>query len=403
MLRLAFRNLFRQKLRASLTLGAVSTGVAALILAAGFVEDALFQLRESVIHSQLGHLQLYRAGFSASGGRNPYDFLIDNVDEAAALARSAPYATGVLRRLSFSGLLSNGRADLPVLGEGVEPGGEAKLGTAVGIVAGRQLRDADLDGVLIGEGLSQSLRVGPGDRVTILASSREGALNTADLEVVGVFRSSSREFDAAAVRLPLRSAQDLVGTEAVNAIVVSLDETANTPQAQKWLQTHTQAAGLEVKTWDELADFYNATAALYRRQFGVLQFIILVLVVFGVASSVNMSAFERIGEFGTMMAAGTRRSAIVSLLVTENFLLGLAGSIIGAAFGVVLAAAISWVGIPMPPPPNSTAGYTAFVRIVPVEVAWASAIGVAAVLLAAILPARRLTRTPIVEALQRNV
>ena len=401
--RFAARNLFRHKLRAALTLGAVAAGVAALILAAGFVQDSLLQLRESVIRSQLGHLQVHRPGFDASSVGNSYEFLMYDPEAVVQIIRSAPHVTAVLKRLSFSGLISNGRSDLRAFAEGVEPSAEEQLGTAMTITRGRQLKDGDRDGVLVGEGLANALRIGPGDMVTILASTGQGALNSADVKVVGVFRSYSREFDAASVRLPLVLAQEIAATDAVSAIVVSLDDTESTIPVYRWLQRRLGAAELEVSTWQDLAEFYRSTEALYERQFAVLRFIILVLVVFSVASSVNMSAFERVGEFGTLMATGVRRGAVSRLLLLENLFVGLFGSAMGAVAGILIAVAVSAVGIPMPPPPNASVGYTAYIRVVPAEVAFSAAIGLIAVMLAAILPAIRVPRVPIVDALRRNV
>jgi putative ABC transport system permease protein len=72
-------------------------------------------------------------------------------------------------------------------------------------------------------------------------------------------------------------------------------------------------------------------------------------------------------------------------------------------FGVLLALAISAVGIPMPPPPNANSGYDAYIRIVPDVLASAFLIGVVATTLAALLPAARATRTPVVDALRANI
>ena len=80
----------------------------------------------------------------------------------------------------------------------------------------------------------------------------------------------------------------------------------------------------------------------------------------------------------------------------------MAGSLIGVVLGVALAAVISAIGIQMPPPPNSDLGYTAQIRIVPLEVALAFAVGMAATVAASVLPAWRATRTPLVEALRQN-
>ena len=79
-------------------------------------------------------------------------------------------------------------------------------------------------------------------------------------------------------------------------------------------------SGLEVKTWIELNDFYEKTVEMYKGQFGVLQLIILVMVLLSVANSVNMSIFERTGEFGTMMALGNRRSQMFRLIIVENLI-----------------------------------------------------------------------------------
>ena len=88
------------------------------------------------------------------------------------------------------------------------------------------------------------------------------------------------------------------------------------------------------------------------------------MVLLSVANSVNMTAFERVGEFGTMMALGNTRGRVFRLIVAENIVLGLFGGLAGIVIGVVLAQVISIIGIPMPPPPNADVGYIAHVRIV---------------------------------------
>ena len=69
----AFRNIFRNRERTFLTLSAIAFGTAAMILSGGFVEDAIFQLREGYIRGFTGHLQLYRKGFNSEGAARPFD------------------------------------------------------------------------------------------------------------------------------------------------------------------------------------------------------------------------------------------------------------------------------------------------------------------------------------------
>jgi putative ABC transport system permease protein len=158
-----------------------------------------------------------------------------------------------------------------------------------------------------------------------------------------------------------------------------------------------------VKTWDELAEFYNSTAALYQRQFGFLQLIILVMVLLSVANTVNMSLHERTAEFGIMRALGRTGRSVFALAVVETAVLGVIGAALGVVAGIILALVISAIGIPMSPPPNSESGFTAGIRVVPWVIAVAFASGVIATIGASLLPARHLARLPVVDALRRGV
>ena len=403
MITIALRNVLRQKTRTAVTLAAIVCGVAGLILGGGWVNDIFAQLGEALIHSQSGHLQVYKQGFYAAGSRAPEKYLIASPDEIKQRIASSTGVENVMARLNFSGLLNNGRTDLPIVGEGVEPGKEAALGSFVSITKGRKLADQDAFGMEVGQGVAQALKLSPGDRVTLLANALEGALNSLDVEVIGVFQSYSNEYDARAVRIPLAAAQELLGTKGANALVVSLKKTADTSRVATDLKAQLGASGLEVKTWVELNDFYEKTVELYKRQFGVLQLIILIMVLLSVANSVNMSVFERVGEFGTMMSLGNRSNQVFGLILTESVVLGLIGSGLGVALGVVLALAISAVGIPMPPPPNANLGYTARIQIVPSTLLMSFVIGFSATVIASILPARRVSRIPVVDALRQNI
>lgn len=400
MLKLALRNIFRQRARTALTLAAVALGVASLILSGGFIEDILVQLRESTIRSQLGHMQIYRRGYWESGGQQPLEFLIQKPEIVERALEHLPGVAVHTRRLNFSGLLTNGRGSLPILGEGVEPRQEARIGSAMTLLSGHALREADEFGILLGEGLAKAMQLKVGDSVNLVLNTREGAMNTLDFRVVGVFRTLSKDYDARAVRIALRAAQSLTATEGVNAVVVLLKDTALTSRVSRELKAQLPQE-LEVKPWYDLADFYQNTAALYQRQFGVLQVIIVVMVLLSVANSVNMTLHERTLEFGIMRALGRTGRHVFRLALLEMGLMGATGSLLGVAIGIVLALAVSSIGVPMPPPPNSETGFTAAIRVVPMIVALAFLLGLASAVLASLLPARKVARIPVVEALRR--
>lgn len=402
MFKLAFRNIFRQKTRSLLTLVAIVLGVAGLVLSGGFVEDVFYQLREATIHSHLGHIQVYHSGYSSEGRRDPFGYLInDPAGLASELAAHAEIAD-VLPRLTLSGLLSTGKADMPVLSEAGDADRESRLGRFITLTAGRALTSSDYNGMMLGQGVATRLNVVPGDEVTLLMNTPEWGLNSMDFTVTGIFQTISKDYDDNAVRINIEVARELTGIDAVHALVLALDDTEATDQVADRLRAQLPGVEFEVRTWLELADFYTKTVDLYDRQFKVLQLIVLVMVLLSVANSVNMAVFERIGEFGTLKALGDNTSHIFRLVVIENFMLGVMGAVAGIGIGVLLAWAISSVGIPMPPPPNTNTGYTALIRVTPQVVLLAFTVGLFATVLASLLPARRVSEIPVATALREN-
>ena len=135
----------------------------------------------------------------------------------------------------------------------------------------------------------------------------------------------------------------------------------------------------------------------------MLRLIILLMVLLSVANSVNMTIFERTREFGTMIALGTAPAEVFRAVLIECTVIGGIGALLGVALGCALAVLISSVGIPMPPPPNANLGYTAMIRLVPSQVLTAGAVGFLATCLAAIRPARRVSRMDVVVALRHGI
>jgi len=398
----ALRNVFRQRLRSAGTLAAISLGVAGLILAGGFVQDIFVQLGEAVIHSQSGHIQIARKGYREGRTRAPEAYLIDKPDALKQQVAQVPGVNLALARLGFTGVINNGKRDLGIIGEGVEPAAESELGTYLQYVEGRALSNADQDGIVLGQGVAKSLGLKAGDRVNLVISLAQGAVNTLDFEVVGVFQSFSKDFDARAVRIPLTAARSLMDNSAAHLLVLLLERTEDTDRVIAKLRQTLGSQNYELASWRELSDFYDKTLQLYDRQFGVLRLIILLMVLLSVANSVNMTLFERTREFGTMLALGNRPRAVFQLILTESAMLGLIGSLLGVLFGCLAAWIISAIGIPMPPPPNANIGYTAFIRLLPMDVLNAALIGAVATCLAAVLPARRISRMHVVDALRQG-
>ncbi len=396
---LGLRNLLRNRIRTAITLGAIVFGVCGLIVSGGFVRDIFIQLAEALIHSQSGHAQVGREEIFGAGSRSPERYLLKDPELLRKQLLADPDVKDVMARITFSGLLNNGKTDYAIIAEGVEPDRELALGTHLRVLAGRMLKDSDRFGAMLGEGVAAAMHLAPGDQATLVVSTLDGATNTLDIEVVGVFQSFSKDYDARSVRISLGAAQDLLLTKGVGKLVISLHSTDATDAFINRMKP--QLAGdLRIFDWRILNDFYQKTVDIYQQQFGFLQAMVMLMVCLSVINTLNMSLLERGWEFGTMRALGNRSRTIVSLIVVESLVLGVVGATLGVVLGVLLALLISGVGIPMPPPPNAEIGYDAYIRIVPLVLLQSWVVGILATLLASLYPAFRSSRVPIIDALR---
>ncbi len=102
------------------------------------------------------------------------------------------------------------------------------------------------------------------------------------------------------------------------------------------------------------------------------------------------------------MALGVRRRTILGLFIWEGAVLGLAAAVLGVGSAVLLGEFISWVGIPMPPPPGMARGYTGEIEISMELAADGFLLAFFTTLIASLLPAWKASRMNIVDALRHQ-
>lgn len=400
LLSLILRNLLRQRRRAAIAIGSVAAGIAALVVADGYLAWMFLDFREATIASQYAHLQITRPSYHEEGRADPARFLLPS-DEAAAAIAQAPHVKSWGPRLAVTGLISRGESTLAFIGEGYAPGRDLTDDRALRILAGRRLVSGDSDHVLLGVGLARQLGAQPGDVLVLLVDNPKSGLAAIEATVAGVFESVSRAYDDAAVLMPITTARRLLKTQGAHAWFVYLDDTRHVEEAARFLRQAFPASVFEVRRWSDLAEFYRRAVDLFAQQLLVLRVIVVAIILLGIANTMMMTVMERTGEIGTLMALGLRRGRILRQFLAEGALIG----IIGGGCGILLAVAVS-VGfdlaqIEMPPPPSLTRGYLARVLIAPSSVMSALTLAVASTILAAAYPAWKASRMVIVDAIRQ--
>ena len=396
----AIRNIGRNRRRSAAILSLIAFGSAALLVAGGYAAANFSGLRERTIRNGVGHLQI------GAQTTDDTDVPLPNGLQDVETLRRAVLEDGRVRaaaaRIDFTGLASNGDRSVAVIGRGVEPDQEyARAQFAPTMTAGRRVAAGEAHEAMVAARLAQSLALAPGDRLTLMAATVDGAINGIDTTIVGIYTTGVRELDERSLVVRLDTAQALLATTRVSKLVVVLNRTEDTTATRAALlgRLGADGRGLSIQTWSDLAPFYHQVRALFSGIFAFLGVIITALVVLSAGNAMTMTVMERVREIGTLMAVGTSRLRIMTMFVVEGLTLGAIGGALGLALGYALARGLTAAGIQMPPPPTFTKGFPLHIEVVPTLYASVFVVMVLTLGIAAVLPAARAARLRITDAL----
>jgi len=335
-LRLALRNLARNRRRTAITASTVAFSVLIIQFVMALLLGIERQSFDNLIRYQTGHAKIFAAGYFAKRDELP---LGQTLVELPALERQALAVDGVAAvtpRLSFQARLSDGREQIPALGIGIDLAGSDTDVFSIdrAVTAGRFLVQGD-EAVLLGGGLAELFGVSVGDWITVLVRTRSGAFEALDLPIEGLVGTGNPAIDRGGVLLPLALAQRMLGLEArATELAVRFEDGASEPAVLARLASALPAGeGLEVRDWRAQESDFMSLVRAKRSGSAVIFAIFLILGMVGVTNTVLMAAYERTREIGMLMAMGLRAGGVRRLFLMEGALIG--G--LGAAIGTVLA------------------------------------------------------------------
>lgn len=395
---LGLRNVLRHPRRTVITASAVALGVVFMTVAAGFLDFTFTGLRQSIVYSGLGHVQLLPR---ATDGRARVG--AELVERATAYLRTNGAVEHVAPRLELQGLISAGTHTLTFSGVGVDARVEPKIRALTTFTAGEWFSGSErMPRVLLGSGLASRLEVRPRDVASLVTYSDRGRLTAADVQVAGIFESGVIEYDARAVIIPLATAQDLMETSAFTSLAVTVYDAAAAAEVGGALAHWLAIAGADVRIarWDELSPVYASVVNLYRWILDVFLVIVTIVVVLGIANTMSMSVLERVAEIGVLRALGFSAIRVMLMFLVEAAAIGGLGALAGIVLGVASCLGLSSLGIDMPPPPGHSQGYVAEVHVMPAAFAAAAAIAIVSAVIAGVGPSLRAVRREVSDVLR---
>ena len=405
-MKLAIRNILRNKRRSFVTLLAIGVGFSAISLFHGYVSNTYSGLRESAIRGEgLGHLTIYKAGWLEKGKLDPerYMFSKTEIEKITKLVTEENEVILATPQIQVAGIVSNGSISTIFMAQGIVPRDDRTIKGAWAAfrpVKGEGLHEKKPYGVEIAQDLAKHLNLTPGKDGVVMATTLSGQMNAMDIQVAGVYNSGSDATNDKYMRFTFDFAQSLFDTKTAERIVVLLEDWEKTEKMRALLLTKLTNAGnaCEIKTWNELSLFYSKVRGMFDMIFLFLFSIILVIVVMSTVNTMGMAVLERTREIGTLRALGLKRRGTSLLFAMEGGLLGLFGSFIGVVLHVSVWAVIRALS-PTYTPPGSSTPVPLIVDLVPQTLFVLMLCLIFLSLSAAIIPARRAAKQNVVDAL----
>jgi len=329
---LAWRSVWKNKRRTVLTLLTVVIGSAMIIFLNAFATGGHEQMIEDAVSTNTGHIQIHEKGFWDNRGTD-YAFQAD--EGLLKLLESDSRIKSFSRRIHAAGLLSCRDTTVGAMIQAVDPARENEVTDLHRhIIEGRFLDENDTTSVVLGAVLARNLGVKPGGKIALISQGFDGSIAAEKLTVVGLFNSGNPEYDQSLMIMPFAQAQQtftMMGY--INAITIHLKSPAYTDAVRDHIRRHVDTGALEVMGWDGLMPELVQFIVMDDIGAYIFDFILFMVVAFGILNTIQMSVFERIREFGVMLAIGTRPGQVTAIVIFESLFISIIGVVLGMALG----------------------------------------------------------------------
>ena len=301
-------------------------GIAVLALYKGMMKSRI----RTVIDAEVGHLQLHDSSF-----KKDYEpkFIIKNGDKIMTSIAAIPEIKFVAPRSIANGMLATTTGSTGVQINGVIPAKEYIVSQLkIKIIEGNLFDPMKRNEIMIGKKLAKKMKLEIGSRLVLTFTDTTDEIVSAAFRVTAIYQSDNAPLDEKNVYVKLNELNSLLGTgNAYHEIVLLLRDDDDLNKVQKQLQE--KFPGYQVESWKEISPETELMVNTTNQYSYIIMVIIMVALAFGIINTMLMSILERTKEIGMMMALGTNKLKIFSLVLLETIFLTLAGTPVGLFIG----------------------------------------------------------------------
>jgi len=355
LVKLAWRNLWRQKRRTILTALALALALVLSLFMRSMQEGSYANNIENSAKFSTGILQLQHVEFEES---QSIEDLLPATDEFIGAARKLDDVERILPRLESFALAAAGDKSKGVMVLGVMPALEDEYSSISDKVVEGEFIKADDKSVLIGQGLANYLSLTVGDELVLYGQGYRGQTAAGLYKIKGIVHFPLPQLDNQLIYMPLPLSQTLFSTgEQVSAWVIDTRELTRLEQTKADLERAYSANALlhssppfsqdsslykngksqvNVRDWEDLAPEMAQQIAMDKAGGIFMMYLLYGVVGFGLFATILMMTLERYREFGVMMATGLVRTKLLGLVILESSFISLLGVTIGLALATPL-------------------------------------------------------------------
>lgn len=323
-LKLAWRNIFRNKRRSIITISSIIFAVVFSVTMRSLQHGAYDNMLKNIVGNYLGYIQIHYKGFWEEKTIDN-SFYIEDLDSLKA----NPTIAYINHRIEGFALASHEKESKPVVILGINPSKESEHSQIKNsLISGSFLSNKN-NGILIGKGLHKIMSINIGDSLIFLSQGFQGSIASGIYPVLGIVDLKTPDLNRRTVIMNLGNAQDFFGIDNMATSAVIGPKNDEWEKAEKSILTQLDSSQFEIMNWQQMLPELKQLIDVDRAGGTFVLIILYSILTFSLFGTVLMLAEERNFEFGVLVAIGMRKSIITRIALYETLIMSVVGVILG--------------------------------------------------------------------------
>ncbi|NOX48523.1 MAG: ABC transporter permease [Chlorobi bacterium] len=344
-LKLAWRNIWRNKLRSSIVILAVTVGLFGGLAASGIMKGMVLDMVSNSLETQVSNVQVHNKDFMAN---NEVAYIIEDSPDVVAKIRQDKSVKAVCERTKSFGMATTASKGVGVMINGIEPEKErmvTEIHNKIGEGKGSYFTSDRKNRILISEKLAKKLNVKLKSKIVITFQDFEGNLTGSSFKVEGIFKTQNSMFDELNVFVKKKDIDRLLNLpeNSSHEIAVLLNDYKETPQAVEKIGK--MLPSYLVEGWYDIDPYLKLTSSMTDYMLFIFMSIIMLALGFAIVNTMLMVILERTKELGMIMAIGMNRFKVFKMIMYETTMLAIVGGVLGILVSVLFTSHFGRVGI----------------------------------------------------------